>query len=87
MEHLLCDALELREPEAWVDPEVAEGAVETVEVLLEPRSAVILQGEARYKWTHAVPARKSDRVGEQVLKRSRRLSVTFRKVRLTAATP
>jgi alkylated DNA repair dioxygenase AlkB len=53
-----------------------------VPILLEPRSAVILQGEARYKWTHAVPGRKSDRFEGKVLVRSRRLSLTYRTVRL-----
>jgi alkylated DNA repair dioxygenase AlkB len=49
-------------------------------LLLEPRSLVLLRDEARYKWTHAVPARKSDRIGGRTLSRSRRLSLTFRKV-------
>jgi alkylated DNA repair dioxygenase AlkB len=53
-----------------------------VSILLQPRSALILQGEARYRWTHAVPARKSDRIEGQLLVRSRRLSLTFRTVRL-----
>jgi alkylated DNA repair dioxygenase AlkB len=52
-----------------------------VPVLLEPRSAVVLQREARYDWTHAVPGRKSDPVEGRMVPRSRRLSLTFRKVR------
>jgi alkylated DNA repair dioxygenase AlkB len=51
-------------------------------LLLHPRSAVILQGDARYRWTHAIPARKSDRWQGQVLPRGRRLSLTFRTVLL-----
>jgi alkylated DNA repair dioxygenase AlkB len=53
-----------------------------VPLLLAPRSAVVLQGEARYRWTHAVPARKRDAFGGQTYPRSRRLSLTFRTVLL-----
>lgn len=49
-------------------------------IVLEPRSALVLKDEARYRWSHEIPARKSDLVeGERVL-RSRRISLTFRKV-------
>lgn len=47
-----------------------------VTLVLEPRSAVILLGEARYKWTHCIPARKRD--DDRV--RHRRVSLTFRTV-------
>lgn len=50
------------------------------EVYLKPRSLIILSGEARYKWTHAIPARKSDVVDGFKIGRSRRVSVTFRNV-------
>jgi alkylated DNA repair dioxygenase AlkB len=53
-----------------------------IPVFLEPRSMVILQEEARYKWTHAVPARKSDEFEGRTFPRARRLSLTFRKVLL-----
>ncbi len=53
-------------------------------VILEPRSALVLKNEARYRWTHEIPARKSDLIeGERVL-RSRRISLTFRKVLLAS---
>jgi len=51
-----------------------------VVLLLQPRSLLVLQDEARYDWTHAVPGRKSDTIDGQTLLRSRRLSLTFRKV-------
>ena len=44
---------------------------------LERRSAAILRGDARYKWTHEIPRRKYEPGG---LKRQRRISLTFRKV-------
>jgi alkylated DNA repair dioxygenase AlkB len=31
-----------------------------IDVPLEPRSLLVLSGEARWKWTHEIPARKSD---------------------------
>ena len=50
---------------------------------LEQRSLAIMQGEARYQWTHEIPQRKSEpnegsRTGRW--NRNRRLSLTFRKV-------
>lgn len=45
-------------------------------IYLEPRSLLILKGDARYKWKHGIAARKSD----NGLKRQRRISLTFRKV-------
>jgi alkylated DNA repair dioxygenase AlkB len=51
-----------------------------VPLLLAPRSAVVLQGDARYRWTHAVPARRRDAFDGRTYPRSRRLSLTFRTV-------
>jgi alkylated DNA repair dioxygenase AlkB len=52
------------------------------EAVLEPRSALLLSGPARFDWTHEIPARKSDTVNGQQLTRSRRLSLTFRTVQV-----
>ena len=45
---------------------------------LAPRSLALMQGEARYQWTHGIAARKSDVVSGQKLQRGRRISLTFR---------
>ena len=45
-------------------------------ILLEPRSALLISGEARYRWLHTIRARLSDR-GRA---RTRRVSLTFRNV-------
>lgn len=50
-----------------------------VEVLLEARSLLIMQTEARYQWLHSIPARKVDQWPEPI-ERKRRVSITFRKV-------
>jgi alkylated DNA repair dioxygenase AlkB len=42
---------------------------------LERRSALVLHGDARYKWRHGIAARKKDKG----IARHRRLSLTFRK--------
>jgi len=52
----------------------------SVPVLLEPRSAVVLQGDTRRVWRHEIPKRKKDVIGDQTYLRSRRVSLTFRKV-------
>ncbi len=53
------------------------------DIFLERNSLIILSGEARYKWKHAIPSRKSDIVDGVKLGRHRRVSVTFRKVILS----
>lgn len=49
-------------------------------VVLEPCSAVVMTGAARYEWTHEIPARKSDAIDGIKVHRARRISLTFRKV-------
>ena len=53
---------------------------EKLSAILEPRSLLILSGEARYEWTHEIPARKSDEVDGVKTPRTRRVSLTFRTV-------
>ena len=50
------------------------------DIYLDPRSLVIMSGDARYKWKHAIPARKSDVVDGVKCERSRRVSLTYRTV-------
>ena len=50
---------------------------------LERRSAAIMTGDARYRWTHEIPKRKHE-PGQ--VKRGRRISLTFRKVLRTRST-
>ena len=49
-------------------------------VFLEERSLAVFADEARYEWTHCIPARKSDKVDGFKIERGRRISLTFRKV-------
>lgn len=53
-------------------------------LLLEPRSLLVLTGDARYVWQHAIAGRKKDRHNGQIIQRTRRVSLTFRKVILAA---
>jgi alkylated DNA repair dioxygenase AlkB len=55
---------------------------EKCQLLLAPGSLLKLSGEARYQWKHSIAARKTDRYEGQILKRSRRVSITFRQVKL-----
>jgi len=48
------------------------------DLLLEPRSVLILSGEARWDWKHEIPARAVDTWQQQDRPRSRRVSLTFR---------
>jgi alkylated DNA repair dioxygenase AlkB len=49
-------------------------------LLLERGSLLVLAGESRYNWRHAIPGRKTDKVDGRVLARNRRVSLTFRTV-------
>ena len=44
-----------------------------IPIILEVKSLVIFEKDARYKWTHCIPARKSN-------VKNRRVSITYRKV-------
>lgn len=55
--------------------------------LLEPCSLLVLSGDARYHWRHAIPARKTDKWHGQAIPRARRISLTFRTIELAKATP
>jgi len=48
---------------------------------LVPGSLLVLKGESRYLWTHGIMARKVDRIDGEIAHRTRRVSVTMRKVR------
>ena len=47
---------------------------------LMPRSLVLLQGDARFKWRHGIAKRHSDTWKDQRTKRQRRVSITFRTI-------
>lgn len=55
---------------------------EKIEILLEPRSLVILKSEARYDWTHGIRAKKTDNFKGVKINRKTRISLTFRNVLL-----
>lgn len=47
-------------------------------ILLEQRSLLILQNDARYSWKHGIAARKNDKYQGINFPRGRRISLTFR---------
>jgi len=50
-----------------------------ISVLLPRRSAVILEGDSRYKWKHGIAGRKKDQLQNgNVLIRKKRISLTYR---------
>lgn len=51
-----------------------------IPIWLEPKSLVVLSGEARNNWLHGIAARKSDELNGQKHKRGHRISLTFRNV-------
>lgn len=53
---------------------------EKIPVVLPPKSAVILKGKSRFDWLHGIPARKSDKIKNIKKERTRRVSLTFRRV-------
>lgn len=55
-------------------------------LLLERGSLLVLQGEARYRWKHGIARRKTDGYAGQLIRRDRRISLTFRNVILATET-
>ncbi|NML57701.1 alpha-ketoglutarate-dependent dioxygenase AlkB [Chryseobacterium cheonjiense] len=55
---------------------------EKYELLLNPRSILLLKGEARYNWKHGIKAVKNDKWLDTIIPRERRLSITFRKIKI-----
>ena len=53
-----------------------------IPVWLASRSIIVLRDEARYKWLHGIAPRKSDTWEGQTHERGRRVSLTFRKVKI-----
>ena len=49
-------------------------------IYLSPRSLLIFSNEARYEWQHCIRPRKTDLVNNNKIYRTRRISLTFRKV-------
>ncbi|CAM9523355.1 unnamed protein product [Sphacelaria rigidula] len=55
---------------------------ERVKNIYLPRgSLLIMEGAARYEWSHGIASRKTDMVCGVLTKRSTRISLTFRRVR------
>ncbi|WP_165796577.1 MULTISPECIES: alpha-ketoglutarate-dependent dioxygenase AlkB [unclassified Chryseobacterium] len=55
-------------------------AAEKIPVLLPPGTLVVMKGESRYNWLHAIAPRKNDVFNGNTYPRGRRISITFRKV-------
>jgi len=51
-------------------------------VMLAPGSLLVFSGEARYDWMHSIPARKEDSFKDETFVRERRVSLTFRTVKI-----
>ena len=61
--------------------EFARPKAETTSLWLEPRSLLVLTGEARHEWTHAIRPRLTDVVHGTKRPRERRLSLTLRTIK------
>ena len=49
-------------------------------LFLEPRTLLVMKKESRYDWYHGIPQRKSDKFNGEIIKRTKRVSITYRKV-------
>ncbi|MEL6101235.1 MAG: alpha-ketoglutarate-dependent dioxygenase AlkB [Pseudomonadota bacterium] len=52
-----------------------------MDLLHQPDSLLVIAGEARHEWTHAIPARKTDLLEGWKSQRTRRISLTFRQMK------
>ncbi len=53
-----------------------------VEIFVEPRTLLIMKGESRSNWYHGITQRKSDKFNNETIKRKRRISITYREIRM-----
>ena len=60
---------------------------EVIDIEIPRRSLYVMQDEARYKWQHAIPPRKKDKVDGDIKHRERRVSITYRKVKTAKVKP
>lgn len=60
---------------------------EKLEVEIPRRSIYVMQDEARTKYKHAIPPRKKDKLDGNVKHRDRRVSITYRKVKMKRVKP
>jgi len=72
--------MDLTRRDAGDDNRIADADDARVQLFLEPRSAVVLSGDSRYRWAHGIAPRKKDVVGGETYPRGRRVSLTFRTV-------
>lgn len=49
-------------------------------IYIPARSLYVIKDDARYKWKHGIPPRKSDEINGKIIPRQRRVSITFRNV-------
>jgi alkylated DNA repair dioxygenase AlkB len=57
-----------------------EDSARCEEMVLEPRSLLVLSGESRWQWKHGIPPRASDVQEGREYQRTRRVSLTFRAI-------
>jgi len=57
---------------------------EQIDLHLQLSILLVVGGPSRHAWTHAIPSRKTDKIARQRHHRSRRISLTFRTMRLDA---
>jgi len=62
------------------EKEGEEGEEARFSLLLPQRSLLVLQGDARYGWSHGLASRKTDKINGQLVARGRRVSLSFRRV-------
>eukprot|EP01102_Stenamoeba_stenopodia_P014746 TRINITY_DN4938_c0_g2_i1.p1 TRINITY_DN4938_c0_g2~~TRINITY_DN4938_c0_g2_i1.p1 ORF type:complete len:190 (+),score=31.04 TRINITY_DN4938_c0_g2_i1:625-1194(+) len=51
------------------------------QLVLSRRSLLVMKGESRYQWTHGIAYRKTDKVNGVIVPRTRRVSLTIRRIR------
>ncbi len=66
---------------------IKNNGTEVVDVAIPRRSLYVMQDDARSKWKHSIPPRKKDIIDGEIHYRERRLSITYRKVKVNKVKP
>ncbi|ORY94530.1 hypothetical protein BCR43DRAFT_419164, partial [Syncephalastrum racemosum] len=51
-----------------------------IAIILRPGDVLAMAGPARYEWSHGIPERIVDEIGDEIIQRKTRISITLRRM-------
>lgn len=63
-----------------VGNETEQDSKDRIAIILRPGDVLAMAGPARYEWRHGIPERSVDEIGDEVIQRRTRISITLRRM-------